>query len=204
MLGWSKSAPVLVEIITDCTRDTTRPSKTFEAKWRDGKQSFLSDDQKLGIRMRVTSCVGLGNDETREIERASGLELTQVGQRKLVLQVQAITTERGDHGSWSMLALERLRTRMCRPRNVAALLEADIAIIDFGPSYKSPFKSDGRMMSASTMDVTLGTVVNDTDPVLADFIAEIVLTTKLEDEGGNPLPEPLNLVDVVLAPNLTT
>ena len=127
MLGWASDiAPTLIDVITTTGRDTERGHRLFSAEWLTAASGgkAVNDEQKLAFRLKVTTVVGIGEDETRYEELPSGeLEATQTGQRKFNLQIQAITTERTDE-IWSMLALERVRTRLRRPRSNFTMRES--------------------------------------------------------------------------------
>lgn len=194
MIGWSTIRPTLIEVLTEIGADTMRSRQGFNAAWKEGPRSFIHAVQKLELRLKITSIVGIGEDETRRELVDGELIETQVGQRKFILQIQATTPEFTDTVH-AFQATERIRTRIGRPRIIQRLLDADIAIQRIGPALPTPFKDKGRVVDCATMELTLGTVVNDDDPVPAGWIEKIVVTSHASDVDGTQLEPPLQMVD---------
>ena len=196
MIGWSDINPVLLDVFRDAAIDRTKASGKFQAEWRDQPAKFIDPDQRLALRLRVTSVSGIGQDDTRTEQDDDGnLIETQTGQRKFTLQVQAITPEQTDSG-WALNAVERARTRVRSRRVVDRLLELEVDVIDCGPSFPQPFKDGGRIFSSATMDVFFGCTASEDDPVPVGWIQYLVITSQLADLDGTQLPATLQMVDV--------
>ncbi len=191
MIGWTTINPVLIEVFTEIARDTERLAEGFTAEWKEGRRGFVSPHQKLSLLLKVTTVVGVGEDETRREVVAGNLIETQVGHRRFNLQVQVICPEHTDE-VWAMAATERMRTRIMRPSIVTQLLTVDVAVLRIGQATKSSFLDRGHVVSSATIDFTMATVVNDTDDVPAGWIQYAILTGHLQDTGGTELPAPPN------------
>jgi len=195
VIGWSTIRPTLITVLTEIGADTTRSLQGFRAGWKDGPRGLINPAQKLELLLKVTSCVNIGEDETRR-EMVDGQFIeTQVGQRKFVLQVQATVPVPEDPDAQNAFAaLERIRTRIRRPRIIQQLLNAEIALHKCGPAIPTPYKDKGRDVDCATVDITFGTVVNDADPVPVDWIASVVITSHIQDADGTQLPAELQQV----------
>lgn len=195
MIGWSTIRPVLIAVITEIGADTTRSQQNFTAGWKDLKRGIIHPEQRLELLLKVTSVVGIGEDETRR-EMVDGVFVeTQVGQRKFVLQVQASVPVPADpDAQLAFAATERIRTRIRRPRIIQQLLDAEIAFHKCGPALPTPYKDGDRVVDCATLDITFGTVVNDEDPIPASWIESVVVTSHIQDTDGTQLPASLQQV----------
>jgi hypothetical protein len=197
MIGWSDINPVLKEICTECALDATRSAEGFTAEWKDGPRSFTSTTQKLSLLMKVTRVASVGEDETRSTTTTVGDVTTvtesQTGQRKVTLQLQAVVPEHTDE-QWAMATLERIRMRLRRPRIIERLLDLDVSLIGIGDAIDSPFRDRGRVVSAATMEVFLGAVANEDDPIPSNWIQYLVISSRLSE--GTTLPPGQQMVDV--------
>jgi hypothetical protein len=194
VIGWSDINPVLLDVFREAALDATRAAGKFKAEWRDQSAKFIDPDQRLAIRLRVTTVNGIGEDDTRYGEDDDGNVIaTQTGQRKFTLQVQAIVPEQTD-AQWAIGAVERARTRLGSPRFVDRLLELDVSVNDCGPSVNVPFKDGGRVFSSATMDVFFGCTASEDDPVLVNWIQYLVISSHLSE--GTELPARMQMVDV--------
>lgn len=194
MIGWSTINPVLISVFTEIAQDTLRSAEGFKAEWKEGPRSFISPEQKIAVLLKVTSVVGYGEDETRREEVAGQVIETQVGQRRFTLQVQIICPEHTDE-VWAMAATERIRTRVMRPRIQDRLLDVDVAVQRIGNATKGSFKDGRRVVSAAMLDIFMGTVVNDADPIPMNWIQYVVATGLLQGADGVQLPAPPNWLD---------
>lgn len=191
MIGWAQIKPVLIEVFTEISRDTEQLAEGFKAEWKEGAAGFISPAQRFVPRLKITTVVGIGEDETRRELVAGKLVETQCGQRKFTLQVQIICPEHTDE-QWAMAATERIRTRLFRPRILDRLLAVDVAVHRVGDAIKANFKERAHVVSAATVDVFMGTVVNDGDPIPVGIIEYVVATGHVKDADGVELPSPPN------------
>lgn len=196
-IGWTTINPVLKEVFTACAIDATRSAEGFTAEWSDRPRSFTSPTQKLSLLMKVTRVAGLGEDETRTTATTVGdvttVTETQTGQRKVTLQLRAVVPENTDE-QWGMATMERIRMRLRRTRVIERLLDLDVSIIGIGDAIDGPFKDGGRIVSGVTMEVFLGAVANEDDPILAGWIQYLVISSHLKE--GTELPPALQMVNV--------
>jgi hypothetical protein len=196
-IGWTDINPVLKEVITECVLDTTRLSEGFKAEWKDGPRSLTSPHQRLSLLMKVARVSGLGEDETRTTEVTVGdvttVTETQTGQRKVTLLLQAIVPEHTDE-QWGMAAMERIRMRLRRPRIIDRLLDLEVSLIDIGDAIDGPLRDRGRIVSGATMEVFLGAVANEDDPIPANWIQYLVISSHLAE--GTELPAGQQMVNV--------
>lgn len=192
MIGWAQIRPVLIEVFTEISADTTRSQQGFKAEWQNGRAGFISPEQKFLPRLKVVSVSGIGEDETRRETSVDGtIAEKQVGQRRFTLQVQIVCVEDTDE-VWSMAATERIRTRIMRPRIVDRLASVGVDARRVGNAVKATFKDGGRVVNAANIDVFMGAVVNDADPIPVGPIDYVVATGRLKDVDGVELPHPPN------------
>jgi hypothetical protein len=190
VIGWATINPVLIEVFTEIATDTTRDATGFEARWKEGPRAFIQPEQKADVLLKVTSVIGLGEDETRREVIEGKLYETQVGQRQFTLQVQVIVPEHTDD-QWAMAVTERIRTRVRRPRHLDRLLDVDVDVRRILAAQKASFKDGGRVVSAAMLDIICGTVVNDADPIPVNWIQYVVVSGEISD-GAGVLPAPPN------------
>ena len=194
MIGWAAINPVLIEVFTEIATDTTRSADGFEARWKEGPRAFIQPEQKADVLLKVTSVVGIGEDETRYSETAGVVTASQVGQRQFTLQVQVIVPEHTDD-QWAMAVTERIRTRIGRPRIIDRLLAVDVDVRRVLNAVKVSFPDRGRVVSAANVDVIMGAVVNDDDPIPVNWIQYVVATGHLKNADGVELPAPPNWLE---------
>jgi hypothetical protein len=196
MIGWTSINPVLLDVFREAALDATRPSQNFKAEWRDQPATFIDPSQRLALRLRITSVVGIGQDDTRIGEDDDGNVIeTQTGQRKFTLQVQAIAPEQTDQG-WALNAIERVRTRIRSRRTVDRLLELDVDVIGCGTALPVPFKDGGRVFSSGTMDVFFGCTASEDDAVPVGWIQYLVISSHVKDIDGTLLGAGQQMVNV--------
>lgn len=201
---WTEIAPVLIQVFSEIAADANVVGPAFRAEWKEGQRSATNTGQRFSLLLKVTSVVGLGNDETRE-EYIPGspdpntgyVQQTQVGQRKFTLQAQVIVPEHTD-SFWAMAVTERMRTRLYRPRTREQLIDANVSIIDMLQAVKVTFKDGGRMVSAASMDFIFGTSVNDDDDVPLGWFDRIELNSHISDTDGLQVPAALQQINHVV------
>jgi len=199
VIGWVDVNPVLLDVFAACALDRTRQAEGFKAEWKDGPRGLIHVEQRQAILLKVTSVVGLGGDETRYSETIDGdvttVRETQTGQRKVTLQIQAIVPEHTDE-QWAMASMERIRMRLETPKISDQLEAVEVAVIDIGPSLPASFIDKGRLMSSATMDVVFGMVANEDDPIPANWIQYLVISSHVRDIDGTELPTGQQMVNV--------
>ena len=192
MIGWTQIKPVLIEVFTEISRDTNQPANGFTAEWEGSPAGFIKPEQSFVPRLKVLTVSGVGEDETRREVVGGKLYETQVGQRLFTLQVQIVCPSHTDD-AWAMSATERIRTRIRRPRILDRLLDVGVSVRRIGNAVKMPpFKDNGRAVNMANLDVFLGTVVNDADPIPVGVIDYVVASGHLRDSNGTELPSPPN------------
>lgn len=196
MIGWTTIKPVLLDVFREAAIDATRSADRFKAEWRDQPATFVDPSQRLALRLRITSVVGIGQDDTRTGEDDGGNVIeTQTGQRKFTLQVQAITPEQTDDG-WALNAIERIRTRIRSRRVIDRLLELDVDVMGCGTALPIPFKDGGRVFSSGTMDVFFGCTASEDDSVPVSWIQYLVMSSHVKDTDGTLLGSGQQMVNV--------
>lgn len=159
----------------------------------------LGQNVKRALLLKVTSVIGIGEDETRYSEEGGVVTATQCGQRRFTLQIQAHSTEHTDDG-WGIAILERIRTRIRRRSSIDRLLSVGVSIIRLEQAIDVSRKMDQRVQSIANMDVILGAVVNEDDPIPAGWIEHVVITSHTEDASGIELPTALQLNEHEIPP----
>lgn len=197
MIGWTTVNPVLLDVFRDCAIDRTRLAEGFNAEWKEGPRSFTHPHQNLTLLLKVTRVGGIGGDETRyeetTVDNVTTVRATQTGQRRVTLQVQAIVPAQTD-AQWAMATLERIRMRLDSPAISDRLDAVEVALIDVGDAVEASFPDRGRMASCGTMDVQLGMVANEDDPLPSNWIQYLVISSHLYE--GTELPTDLQMVNV--------
>jgi hypothetical protein len=207
MVNWSEINPVLVTLFTSLAVDQPpAPEPPWSAEWRDRRANAVHPHATLKqlLYLKVTSVVGIGQDETRyefvpvtssapaDLPYLGQLRATQCGWRRFTLQVQSHVVEHQDV-QWCMQTLERLRTGLRRRSSLDALSAVGVSLVRIEQAVDVSRKFDGRVHSIGNMDVIFGAVVNDRDPAPAGWIERIELTSHFQD-GGAELPVPPNVV----------
>lgn len=204
-VAWSTINPVLISLLTDIAVDQVQTldppdiarEPLWSAEWDGRKKTFVHPKIKQSLFLEVTSCVGVGEDETRyefdDDPDVNALAVTQTGNRRFVLQVRSEVFENTD-SLWCMETLERIRTRLYRPSSIEALLDVEVALIRIEKSVKVPAQQDQRALSAGVMDIVFAAAVNDVDPVPVGWIERIQLTSDFKD-GAESLESPPNVTD---------
>jgi len=203
MISWNQIRPVLIDVFTKIAPDLNLGAVSFKATWREGQRGAIHDKQLCAVLLKVTSVVGIGEDETRrdfvaadstdpaDQEYLGMLREVQTGQRKFNLQVEVHVPEQTDD-SWAFNVTERIRTRIRRPSIIAQLSAVEVAFIRMTEAKKVTYKDNGRMISAAVLNVSFGTVANDIDPTPGGWIEFVELTGHLQDTSGVELPAPPN------------
>lgn len=192
MIGWSTINPVLIGVFTEAAIDRAQLSEGYSAEWREGPLKFISPHQRQALLLKVTRVSAIGEDETRSELVGDDVIETQSGQRRFVLQVQAVVPERTD-SQWAMVTLERVRMRLRRPRVLNQLLDLDVSLIRIDDAIKASFKDGGRVLSAANMDIVFGAVASEDDPIPAGWVQYLVISSQVKD--GTELQPTLQLVN---------
>lgn len=205
MINWSEVAPVLVTLFSNLALDESA-SPEFLAQWSEGKREFVHPDVGKSLTLKVTSVVGIGDDEPRyenitvtpdEGDPYTMLQETLVGHRRFVLQVKVESHEHApDETRWCWSMIERIRTRLLRTSSQQALQAVNVALIDTGAATDASFTFDKRRWNAAVMDVTLYAAFSDTDTVEMNWIERVELTSQISDPADNLLPTPPNVADM--------
>ncbi len=158
-------------------------------------QKATNAQLKAKLTFKVSSCVGLGEDEWRYTQHGAGpdQDLTICGTRQFTLSVicEGYDAKATSAAYWY---LERIYTRLSRPASNAALLALGVSWVDAGPFHNlsRPMGEGDRVFSIGQKDLMFTAVVNDSDDDPADFpittIAEVQLySNTLNGADGVPL-----------------
>ncbi len=199
MIPWTTLYPALLRLFG---RLASNDDQSFEAEDRDRPRKIMSDAHRFTLTVRLLSVIGLGEDEERfdlipgnatgaDRKYAGQLRPNITGQRKLVLQLECDSIENTDSG-WAWTMIERVRTRMRRRTSIEALDAVEAALIRVGQGVQANFRHEGRMHSRVLLDIELGCVVNDQDPIPTGWIERVEVTGHLQDVDGTELPHPPN------------
>lgn len=197
---WTKINPVLIDLFSRMVREPD--AHEWSAEWKEAPRQFINPIQQGALTLKVTSCVGVGEDEIRRemreilVEGVVVTDLVEVvcGIRRFVLRVEAQATEHTD-AVWAMQTLERIRTRLSRPSVLGELNAVDVAVVGVGTSTKASATIDKRVSSIGFLDVTMTTVVNEADDVPVGWIERVIVTSHVKNPGGEELPAPPNWVN---------
>lgn len=193
MIGWTEIRPLLIEVFTECARHPGFLAEAFAASFAERGRGMDHPEQRASVLLRVMSCVGVGEDETRGEMVGDDLIETVSGQRTVTLQVQ-VRCPVADDERHAMAMIERIRTRLARRRVIQRLLDAEIAIQRCGASVTLPnFKDRGHVVDVANMDVMLGMVASEDDPIPVGWVQYIVLSSHLKE--GTELQPALQLVN---------
>ncbi len=203
MISWKQIRPALIDVFTKIAPDLDLSADKFEATWREGQRGAIHDKQLCAVMLKVTSVVGIGEDETRrdfvpedsqdpaDQEYLGMLREVQTGQRKFNLQVEVHVPAQTDD-FWAFAVTERIRTRIRRPSIIRQLSAVEVAFIRMTEAVKTSYTDSGRVVSAAVLNVTFGTVANDIDTTAGGWIEFVELTGHLQDTSGVELPAPPN------------
>lgn len=208
MMRWSQICPVLIDVFTRCALQPGEAEramsldKPWSAAWEERADNNGFVDPEIGhtLSVKITSCVGVGNDELRYQfdEDDDDLYEEVVGQRRFVVNVQSESEEQSDD-LWALAVLERIRTRIQRTSSTTRLSAVDVALVEVGPSRDITGTADKRRVSRASMDVTFLASVSEMDPEPVGWIEHVLLTTEFS-EGGELLPSPPNVINEAIPP----
>lgn len=198
MMRWDEINPALVSLFTSLAVDQpapTPPAQTpdWQAAWGERRREFVHPGQRQELLLKVTSCVSVGEDESRTDydDEAEDVFETITGNRRFVLQVQARVLEHEDD-LWAMQTLERLRTRLQWRSSLDALLAVNVALVEVRQAIKASATYDKRVWSIANMDVVLASSVNDANPIPVGWIEHVNLEAKIRGVDGEVLATPPN------------
>lgn len=128
-----------------------------------------------------------------EDESATQVLPTVVGNREFLVTIRAVGRSQAGN-SRGQYWIERLRASLKKPSVLLAFQDANIAVVNAGPTaqYDAPF--DNRVESIAAMEVRFATTIAETDEPV-DAIAAARLTSHVADAVGEELPAPPNLED---------
>jgi hypothetical protein len=212
-IGWSEVNPGLIRIFGALALpSSSEPQKpNWSAEWKDRPLAATPDKGPMkgtSLFMRTTSVIGIGDDDRRlEFIPANATPATQFnnsyqetlyGLRRVTLNLEAQMSEISD-GLEALPMLERIRTRL-RRRHVIDDLEAlNVALVRCMASQILPTSKDGqRVKSRAQMDVILTMVSSDTDPVPTGWIAQLVISSAIQNTDGTVLPVPPNVTNRII------
>lgn len=161
----------------------------------DMPQKVTDSALKAQLEFRITSCVGIGEDEWRYTADSDPTQqhLTICGHRAFTLQVKC-TSYDATNTHMAPWFLERIYTRMSRPTSLDAMGTLGVAWIDAGPTFDLGQSSseEERIFSIGVKDFMFTAVVNDADDDPADdpqpTIQHVNLTSNtLNNVDGTPL-----------------
>jgi len=162
----------------------------------DMPQKVTDSTLKAQLEFRITSCVGIGEDEWRYVADTDPTQqhLTICGHRAFTLQVKC-TSYDATNTNMAPWYLERIYTRLSRPANLAAMDPLGVAWTDAGPTLDlgQVISEEERIFSIGVKDFMFTAVVNDADTDPADdpqaTIQHVNLTSNtLNNVDGTPLP----------------
>jgi len=216
VISWTTINPALITLFGTLAQNTSLVSdRPFAATWKEAPRPATHTVQKLTLLLKVTSCVGIGEDDlvyeevpansTDPLDAAylGQMRAVLLGQRRFTLQVRAEVPEHTDV-HWAMAATERIRTGLRRPSSIAALDDVDVALIRIEAANKVSFKDAGRVVSAAVMDVIFGTSATDIDPIPVGWIEKIAYSSEISDVDGALLPASLQVTDQEVDANQAT
>jgi hypothetical protein len=206
VINWTDVAPALVNLISSLSLDD--PPQKFQANWAHKSQKMVVPEVGMDLLLRVTSVVGVGEDETRKktvtITPTEGdpypeVFETVVGHRKFVLEVRVESqVHEEEKNRWAMSMLDRIRTRMRRTHSVEALQRVNVALLKIGASNDVTFKADKRKINAAVMDMTFYAAFCDEDPVAIGWFEKIKLTARIRGVDDELLDSPPNFTDELI------
>lgn len=207
-MNWGEINPVIIAVFTRLAlEDEAVPPDGWSAQWTERSRKFTQPDVGGDLYLKVTSCQSSGDDELRREMRPinpddedspEDLFETLCGIRRFTLQVQARIHEHTDE-HWAIQTLEQIATRLGRPREMRALLDVGVVVVDTRDAVKATVTIDGRRVSVGNMDVIMTAVSNDFDPVPIGWCEHISMTSNMK-VGDTRLPDPLNVTDEVIPP----
>lgn len=198
MIAWSDICPVLIDVFTRISADPNRDRQRYSAEWKEGPRHAVHDAQRTSVLLKITSVVGLGEDEVRySFDESTGALTTSVqGQRKFTVQVQVSTLERTDE-LFALSVTERIRTGLSLPSVADTLQAVEVSIIDVARAQKANWKDSGRVVSGAIVDCVFGTVAELTDEIPTSWIETIELTSHTK-VGDVELQPSLQIVEEIL------
>ena len=207
--GWSEIRPALVELFTELAQ-SPRGSQAPEwnAEWQDQSRKMAPNSGPLHgvtLTMRITTIVGLGEDDNRYEESGQDLQETIYGLRKVTLNLQCESSQPSDN-QWALSVLERIRTRMSRGRVVDRLHDLNVGVIEILAGRDVSGKARQHTLSRASMDMLLTLVASDEDPVTTGVITSVVIEGTLTnadqavDEDGDVHEAPYTFTTTITSP----
>lgn len=198
MIDWPQVKPELIALFS-ALAVPPKGSQPFQAQWRNRALVSTSDVYKADLFLRITSVVGIGNDDTRRrVLRDTGGNVTSVehsvtGPRRIIMRVEAHSTVDTDSESASNM-LERIRTGLRVQSSTEALQSVKLSVTKIGAALDVPYVKNGHSVPRVAMDVTLVGVANYIDTIPGGWFEKIELTSHLRGENNVELPPPGNVV----------
>jgi hypothetical protein len=201
VVDWSTVAPALRALFSSLALNAP-VTPEFLARWTDKSAELVHPEVGKELTLKVTSVVGIGEDERRYVEVDDDVQESIVGHRRFVIQVRVDSFDHSeDESRWCWSMIERIRTRLRRRSSIDALLAVNVALVEVGSAIDASLTFDKRRVNAALMDVTMAAAFTDTDPVPVGWIEHVEFTTEFRIAAGEPpLPEPPNFSGTYSAP----
>lgn len=182
--------------IRDTIKAWAESASGLKAVWTEEQRPFIDGPHVL---LNVISVAPVGVDETRaeeDLGAAVGEEIvqSQTGMRRFTVSCSAQNFINQTAEKNAAYYLERLRTRLRWPSAHATFVAAGIAVVGTGPLSLGDYDFDGRRVSLASFDIMLQAAVSDADTGIG-YIETVEVSSAIEDEAGDILPAPPNLVD---------
>lgn len=188
-MNWVVMRPVLLSVVKAATGVET-------AVWKGSKEE--AGWSKAGIVAKLSISSGpksLGCDEERRNSYDADTDTrtkTLCGPRQFTLTVRFETQDGSDEGIAQTYA-DRLRVRIYRAANNAALRAAEMSVANIMPSQPISVVLQGRALSVVAVDLVMNGVENDVDDTAgaADWIAQMSGVGTLTRDDGTTKTEPV-------------
>ncbi len=207
-VAWEVLNPAVLSLVESIAVDAN--GGTLTAEHKDRARKLLSTQQKRALTLQILNVIGLGDDEERSEDVASGatgadapwagkLRRSVVGHRKVTYRLVCDALENTDK-AWAWGTIERVRTRLRRTTSLDALARVDAALNSVGQSLEANFRHDKRIVNRVLLDFALNVRVNDVEEAPIGWIEHVVLTSEVHDVDGALLPTPPNVDDLEIPP----
>jgi hypothetical protein len=192
---WADIAPVLKSVIESIALEASDP--LWATQWAAQQAPFMSPTVQADIVLRIPISRALYDEKRSTFDAvAQTVTRTNHGVREFTLNVQARSWDHS-YATWALEYCERVRTRITRDVPRAALLAANVVLVERGNIQEVSATVDGRELSAANLDLFMRAGFEDSETGLG-WIETIELTTHVKNAAGVELSAPPNLQAVTL------
>lgn len=151
---------------------------------------------KLTARVELDgphTVASIGQDWRLWEEQADGEMLaTTCGNREFTVTVRVVSRSQVGNNN-ALTSIERLRVSLRLPSVAGLLREAQLGLVNVGVAQRYDVNFDGRIESIHAFEVRFSYAENLEDVATSGRITHARITSVIEDQAGQPLPDALQM-----------